>query len=277
MKKYLLTGIPRSGTTLSCKVLNTIPNVVALHEPLSPNQFKSAKALDACEEVKERINQITSCLLDGKPFTHGHKESLHLDNPIEVTNSMGLRKLTAKRGMLMLPPQLDSTHLIVKQNALFASLLPQLISEFTIVSVIRNPVDVLLSWSSVDLPVNRGRIPAGEKYDNTLRSYLDTEQSVSKRQVYIYQWFMKQYQSHPSKIVKYEDIIATHGLALTNAFAFKEPPNISLKNVDRHFDHDLLREARKIIKTHLKSLSSCHYTQDTIMQRLDEVSHLIHD
>ena len=30
----VLTGIPRSGTTLTCHLLNKVPNVVALFEPM---------------------------------------------------------------------------------------------------------------------------------------------------------------------------------------------------------------------------------------------------
>jgi hypothetical protein len=31
----VLTGLPRSGTTLVCRLLNKLPDTVALHEPLS--------------------------------------------------------------------------------------------------------------------------------------------------------------------------------------------------------------------------------------------------
>ena len=34
MRNVLITGLPRSGTTLVCHLLNKIPNAVALHEPL---------------------------------------------------------------------------------------------------------------------------------------------------------------------------------------------------------------------------------------------------
>lgn len=277
MKKYLLTGIPRSGTTLSCKILNSLPNVVALHEPLSPNQFNSKLALDACEEVKEKLSEIQSCLLAGKPFMHGHKASLQLDNPIEVSSNGGLRKLTATRGQLTLPPQPANTNLVVKQNALFAALLPQLSSAFNVIAIIRNPVDVLLSWQSVDLPINKGRIPAGEKYNNSLKSYLNKEQVISKRQTYIYQWFVKQYQSHYVKVIKYEDIIDSQGSALTSAFGFEERPNLSLKNVRRQFEPELLRETNKIVKSNLTSLVTPYYKEQEIMLRLNEVNQLVHD
>src|SRR5215212_11226093 len=35
----VLTGLPRAGTTLACRLLNLLPNTVALHEPFLPRFF----------------------------------------------------------------------------------------------------------------------------------------------------------------------------------------------------------------------------------------------
>ena len=35
----ILTGIARSGTTLSCSLLNKLPQCVALHEPMNPAEL----------------------------------------------------------------------------------------------------------------------------------------------------------------------------------------------------------------------------------------------
>jgi hypothetical protein len=41
------TGLPRSGTTLTCHLLNKLPNTVALHEPIAPGQFVDLESEDA--------------------------------------------------------------------------------------------------------------------------------------------------------------------------------------------------------------------------------------
>src|SRR6266404_8304605 len=46
-RNVLITGIPRSGTTLVCSLLNKLPDVVALHEPMDVWDF--AKCRDATE------------------------------------------------------------------------------------------------------------------------------------------------------------------------------------------------------------------------------------
>ena len=40
-RTVLLTGLPRAGTTLCCHILNSCKGVLALHEPLSPDDFSS--------------------------------------------------------------------------------------------------------------------------------------------------------------------------------------------------------------------------------------------
>jgi hypothetical protein len=77
-----------------------------------------------------------------------------------------VQQAVAERGMVQLPPRdKNSYELIIKQNALFTALIPVLAKEFQMVCIVRNPVDVLLFWLTVDLPVNRGHIPAGERFD----------------------------------------------------------------------------------------------------------------
>lgn len=51
-KNILLTGLPRSGTTLLCHLLNKLENSVALHEPLplqKLNNINSNELINAIE------------------------------------------------------------------------------------------------------------------------------------------------------------------------------------------------------------------------------------
>lgn len=271
MKKYLLTGIPRSGTTLSCKILNSLNNVIALHEPLSPNKLTSIAPEHAIIEVKHQIDSIEGKLVRGEPFEHGSTASLILDNPIQEKHTGGLRRLRARRGLLALPPQIETANLIIKQNALFAALLPVAIQYYQVVSIIRNPVDVFLSWMNVDLPVNRGRIPGGERFNNELKQKLEATSHVSERQVIIYEWFITQYQNFASRVLKYEDIVDTQGAILANAFGFTEKPTVEIKNIKRSYDKKTIDQLESVISTNSESLSSEHYSINDISHRLEEV------
>lgn len=39
----ILTGVPRSGTTLACLLLSKLPDVVALNEPMRTARFRSIR------------------------------------------------------------------------------------------------------------------------------------------------------------------------------------------------------------------------------------------
>jgi len=49
----LITGLPRSGTTLTCHLLNKLPNSVALHEPLSPDTLKGLDEAGLVETIQQ--------------------------------------------------------------------------------------------------------------------------------------------------------------------------------------------------------------------------------
>ena len=76
---------------------------------------------------------------------------------------------------------------------MFAALVKELSAEFNVIAIVRNPIDVMTSWMSVDLPVASGRIPGGERFCLTLKKRLDTISTTIDRQIFIYHWFIKQY------------------------------------------------------------------------------------
>src|SRR5947209_4132371 len=51
----LITGIPRSGTTLVCSLLNKVPDVVALHEPMDVWDFAGARDASAVVTMIENF------------------------------------------------------------------------------------------------------------------------------------------------------------------------------------------------------------------------------
>ena len=54
-RDVVLTGLPRSGTTLVCRLLNTLPDTVALHEPIAPGKFAEMADDQAVLEGVERF------------------------------------------------------------------------------------------------------------------------------------------------------------------------------------------------------------------------------
>src|SRR4051794_14754457 len=51
MRNVLITGTPRSGTTLLCSLLNKLPDTVALHEPMNVWDFPNCRDAGAVADV----------------------------------------------------------------------------------------------------------------------------------------------------------------------------------------------------------------------------------
>jgi hypothetical protein len=265
----LLTGIPRSGTTLSCKLLNNLSDVIALHEPIQPVTLPIKNSLS---HLNNRLLKIREEIEQKQEVESGDKDSLDITNPVgdEVVN--GVRQVIAQRGLVKIEkPVNHSFHLVVKQNAMFTALLADIIEIYPIVSVVRNPVDVLLSWLTVDLPINRGRVPGGERFDTVLRAELDTLPNRIDRQWSIYNWFVQGFLNAKTKglvIVRYEDIILSQGACLQEVFSDKATPlepNTPLVTPRRTFSSSTLYELSTLKKDMLNADYGGLYTQEDIL------------
>ena len=261
----LITGIPRSGTTLCCKLLNQRVDVVALHEPINPGALApSATEAEAVDAIVQQIAQFDLAIEQGLPFTHGDKGGLSIDNPVGQTIKEGVRQVVAKRGEMQLPArEKNSYSLVVKQNALFTALMPKLTKQFPMICIVRNPVDVLLSWLTVDLPVNRGHIPAGERFDANLKNSLQGQDCLS-RQLMIYQWFMNRFLASNLPCIRYEDIVSSDGALLEQSLVWQPIVRESLTLQEREFDDDVLLTLEKAKRKLLALDCGSLYTQTDI-------------
>lgn len=217
---WLLSGIPRAGTSLCCRLAGELPNAVALTEPLN------GPALAAQDDAPAALDAIAAfaAATRDRLLATGRARTLHLGGQLpedllapRADGPAALREPVAERGDVAIrkPLTADFT-LIIKHNALFAALLPALQLHFACLALIRNPLPVLASWQTVRLPVQRGRLPAGERFDAALRARLAAEPDDLQRQLAILNWFFAQYRLHlPSAaVLRYEDVVQSGGEAL---------------------------------------------------------------
>jgi hypothetical protein len=209
---YLLTGLPRAGTTLCCHILNGYENTVALHEPLTPTDFNAqAGRSSAAEKIQQfALSARDNILRNGIALTR-QKNGQVPENPVSYHETKnGLRQMDVTLGEIAVQQKIknENFNLIVKHNALFAGLLPELHKVIPVFAIVRNPLSVLASWNSVDLPVNNGRVPAGEMFCPELKILLDKTTDVIERQLHILEWFCQQYTEHlPNRVMYYENFI----------------------------------------------------------------------
>ena len=218
-RTLLLCGIPRSGSSLCCRLAGGAPDTVALSEPIDPRSFESIRdGRDACARIRDfAATTRAELLVEGRARTMQVDGWLNDDRVSEARSSNGLREsIGGAEDVVFDKPLSDDFILLIKHNALFAALIGTLADEFPVIGLVRNPIAVLASWQTVNLPVQRGRIPMGEHFDSHLARTLDEEPDTLRRQVYVLNWFFAQFEDGltSEQVVRYEDVVATDGLLL---------------------------------------------------------------
>ncbi|HEY1772242.1 MAG TPA: hypothetical protein VGH91_03490 [Gammaproteobacteria bacterium] len=215
-----LTGLPRSGTTLVCQLLGGLPDSVALIEPMKVAGFPALGAHSAIAgEIAGYFGRMRTSLLTNGKAESAHTDGAMTDNTFEAPRTDGnLRQNSITRGEVSIDKPLTADFtLCIKHIAAFTAVLQPLSARLPVYAMVRNPLSVLASWSTVDTPINRGHIPAAEGLDAMLAKALLAEDDPLARQLHILDWFFERFSRFLSKdaVLRYEDIVASGGAALS--------------------------------------------------------------
>jgi hypothetical protein len=249
-RNVLITGIPRSGTTLVCSLLNKVPEVIALHEPMDVWDFSKSR------DVKGLADIIENFCADARRSLreHGFAISKHVGGEIrdnaasDQVEAGEKRSRRTEHGKIFIDkPLSENFTLAIKHPLAFTALLEPLSQHFECFAVIRNPLATLASWNSLDwLKVKQGHAPIAEKLDPDLARRLGGESDVIERQIQILEWSYDRYRRFLPKqaAIKYEDLIDTRARELAKFFPAAADLNEDLvsKNVNKHYDHRLMAD-----------------------------------
>lgn len=223
-RDLILTGVPRGGTTLCCHLLNRAPNTIALFEPIPVEALPIGVA--AVDFLRAYFHSTRQGLRrSGQAPSYRSADGSIPDNPAADRPGQP-RQWQVEHGMVQFdaPASSDFT-LVIKHNASFTALLPQLCGQLEILAVVRHPLAVLASWSSLKLPVSAGRAPAGERQDAALAQALDRQADVLERQIVLLDWFFRRYLQYlpAEQVLRYEDLIESQGRILYQALDLPAP------------------------------------------------------
>lgn len=215
----ILTGIPRSGTTLTCSLLNKLPQTIALHEPMNPG---SLVGLGRPTEYLDRIGEFfaeqrRSLLVSGQAISKAKEGGIPDNNFGTSLTSSGLRKsIIAEAVVHFEKPLASDFRLIIKHPNFFTATLADLLSRYPCFAVVRNPLSVLQSWNSVQESINDGHAPFAEAFNPALKAALALEPDRFSRQLRILSWYFEQYEHHLTdrNILRYEEIVSSKGRSL---------------------------------------------------------------
>src|SRR3954468_22168223 len=81
-RDVVLTGVPRSGTTLTCHLLNQLPDTLALHEPMGVDLASLGSRDRACDAIGRFFSQTREGPLVSKTVQTKQVEGRLPVNPV---------------------------------------------------------------------------------------------------------------------------------------------------------------------------------------------------
>ncbi len=256
-RNVILTGVPRSGTTVTSHLLNRLPNMVALHEPWDVRRLAT---LGTYMLLGHRITRLFA-KTRRSIWVNRTAVSKHVGGEVPTDSfgyereETGLRPSLDSKGEIRIDKALTLDFLLViKHPSAFTAVLEGLNKRFATYAVIRNPLAILASWNSVKIPVYEGHAPAAERLDRRLRRRLGEIGDRIERQLYLLSWFFEKYRTvlPNESVLKYEHIISSRGRALSAITPHASSLDVPLPNLNRNdtYDRELMKLlGRRLLKT----------------------------
>jgi ribosome-associated protein YbcJ (S4-like RNA binding protein) len=232
-RNIILTGPPRSGTTLACYLLNKAENTIALHEPMNLRMFPDpATGLQSIQDFFAQMRR--SLLTDGTALAKVAGEKIP-DNPFRAAAS-GKRQSIVQKGVVHFDKTLtEGFFLVIKQNAHFTFLLPELAERYPCYALIRNPVATLASWNTIEAPVARGNLTVLKTLNPMLYQELEAIPGLLQRQARLaHELFQRYCGLQNLTIIRYEELIRSGGQALAKISPSAAALNETLENKNRN-------------------------------------------
>lgn len=248
-KNYLITGLPRSGTTLLTSLLSENMEAVTFSEPewLKEVRNKSSDCYEFTQEFSIKLTSLRSDIRNGKPiYIKTSRFNQGLPQNYYHRNTKGKIVVDKDETPVIYPKDYAEKPFIIKANAQFTACLEDLIKDedYKLICLVRNPVATIMSWRSLDIPVSKGNMKIAEKFCSNFISETEASDLLVK-QVLIANWFFKQYKrfSNDITILKYEDLIKNATKILSSILSTELMP-ISLKSHNKNKHYNFLEEAK---------------------------------
>ncbi|VAW49245.1 hypothetical protein MNBD_GAMMA03-3 [hydrothermal vent metagenome] len=208
-KNILITGIPRSGTSLITKLISLDKNNICFSEPTFIKEIKaiSENKKEILANLNQKIIGIRDCIKNGKSleFRVG-KDGQIPDNYFTIEYNNITRNKSSKFKNIILPKDYSQNTIFIKNNLLFTSCIEELSKQYEIIAIIRNPISIINSWKSLNLPISKGVVISGIKYSTSLKN-ISNEKGLLIKQIKIIDWFYNKYLENNVNLIKYEDLV----------------------------------------------------------------------
>lgn len=255
-QNIILTGPPRSGTTLACFLLNKVANTVALHEPMNLRMFPDRET--GVQSIAAFFQEMRQSLLaNGMALAKVSGDKIP-DNPFQRTEGGQRLSIVQKGAVHFDKPLTDDFHLVIKQNAHFTFLLDQLSKQYPCFAIIRNPVSTIASWNTIQAPVARGNLTVLKTLRPVLYEELERIPQLINRQVRLAHELFACYRQLPSQqVIRYESMVESGGGILGQIIAEATGLNETLESKNRSNIYP--QKLVEVIKTELLSFDGAYW------------------
>ena len=260
----LLAGVPRSGTTLTCELLNLLPDAVALDEPMKVRFLTGRDQVEdggtdqdrnrprdrglICDSIEAFLDESRRSIAESRTAFSQQVDGRVFGGKFSDDYGEGdLRTKLATKGEITIDKDLPVDFLLViKHTGAFTALLEDLVGRFRVYATVRNPLSILSSWQTVPFPGKDGHHPVAEEIDAGLARELAAIEDRIDRQIRLVGWFFERYRDLlPSEnVIRYESIVESGGGALAgitpSAAALGEP--LESRNRASVYDQEGMRE-----------------------------------
>jgi hypothetical protein len=215
-KPYLLiTGIPRSGTTLAASLVDQLEDTLCLNEPSRYYEWANhcrtrtefvAKLVADLEEMRTSL-QRGGTVLDVRESDRAV--------PTNYFNDRGKR-----RKLDCVPvgrPGAGARLLLaVKHNEPLTAVLPELceLENVQVAAIVRHPIPTILSWQSRDIPLSKGNLSPGYRFWDEATAIRAAGGPAVHIQARIFELYCSRYWEYRDhiQIIKYEEIVSSPGV-----------------------------------------------------------------
>jgi len=252
-RNIILTGLPRSGTTLACSLLGQLPEVVALHEPMKPMKISDLSGPEFVDRVIEFFDAMRQQIKTEGTAVSKSQEGRVPRNPLGDRVIDGQRVKNVDGNIIAVGNVTTQRFdLCMKHPAMFTARLPVLAEVFDCYAIVRNPLSVLLSWSDSGMAHGDGHSPAAESHDPELAALLRKLPDVLDRQIALVDYMFARYRDIlPDRTIRYEDVISTGGAALSAVLPAAKSLDEELSSRNHRLvekNPDTLRIARRLLE-----------------------------
>ncbi|ARA94811.1 hypothetical protein AWN76_017725 [Rhodothermaceae bacterium RA] len=232
-RTLIVTGIPRSGTSLLSALINEMPNAVCLNEILYD-----------VDRLPEQIAQIRQRLMQGEPVPNKYDESGAL-----TTNTLESQVVLEQR------VEAVGQDVVVgsKVNVPYLARLPLLLQYgYRVVGLVRDPVFTIASWSSEKARIIREARVTDDDLDPAWQGFPFQSADRLSRMAEVWQYLASILWQHRGRIMvlRYEDLIEAPEATLEKVaqlFGLPVPaieyPLSSMNRDDRYQHLEAIREA----------------------------------